>query len=272
MNIIVKAVQDAMYIIPEEILIEVFTPNHNNYRAPAESLEQSIITNVIQARVVPDANIAKGEHMLIKLGDLQPKYIEDYRCIYEIPESKLLGKTILSVLSVSYTPFSGGIGSFGYAYGGVGPMFTQDVMTAAQQMVEASSAIPNVATAKVELIGENTILIEDAQRYNTAYYLNCYVTDNNYLNKIDPRSFEYFSTLCEYAIKAHVYRKMRIRLDRGRIEGGSMIGEFKAVIDEYADAETNYRTFLKEKWAKQAFMDNSRRYYNFIKAQIPIGL
>lgn len=272
MNIIVKAVQDAMYVIPEEILIETFQRHHNGYRPATASLEENIIAQVIRPRVIPDANIAKGEHMCIKLGDLTPKMIEDYRCIYEIPESKLMGKTILSVLSVTYTPFTGGPGSFGYAYGGVGPMFTQDVMTAAQQMVEASSAIPNVATAKVELIGANTIMIEDAQRYNNAYFLNCYVTDNNYLNKIDPRDYEYFSTLCEYAIKAHIYRKLRIRMDRGRIESGSMIGEFKAIVDEYADAETNYRTYLREKWSKTAFMSNRPRYYRWIKSQIPIAL
>lgn len=271
-NILVKAVQDAMYVIPEEILTEVYTPRHNGYAAPSQSLSEQILALTIRPRVIPDANIAKGENMRIWLGDIKPRYIEDYRCIFEIPESKLPGKSILSVSNVSYTPMSGGIGSFGFAYGGVGPLFSQDTMTAVQQMTEASSAIPNVSTAKVELIGENVIMIEDAQRYNTAYVLNCYVTDNNYLNKIDPRTYEYFSTLCEYAIKAHVYRKLRIRLDRGRIEGGSMLGAFKEVVDEYADAETNYRTFLREKWAKVAFMDNRQNYMRWIRSQIPIGL
>lgn len=272
MNVIVKAVQDAMYVIPYDVLVAAFKPPVYNYNTGAESLEQNIISQCITSRVVPDANIAKGESILIWLGDIQPKFIEDYRCIMEIPQSKLFGKSILSVMSISYTPYTGGIGSFGYAYGGVGPMFTQDTMTAAQQMVEASSAVPNVATAKVELIGENTIMIEDAQRYNTAYHLRCYVTDSNYLNKLDPRRFEQFSTLCEYAIKAHIYRKLRLNMDRGRIEYGSLLGEFKAIVDEYSDAETNYRTYLKEKWAKIAFIDNSERYYKFMYAQIPVGL
>lgn len=272
MNIIVKAVQDAMYIIPEDILKATFLPRVRGYARGAETLEQAIISQVVNSRVVPDANIAKGEHMTIWLGDLKPKIIQDYRVIFEIPANKLLGKTILSVLSVSYAPYTGGIGSLGYAFGGTGPMFAQDTMTATQQMVEASSAIPNVSTAKVEIMGENVLMIEDSQRFTTQYHVQVYVTDSNYLNKIDPRSYEYFSTLVEYAVKAHVYRKLRLTIDRARIEGGSELGVFKDIVDEYADSETNYRTFLREKWAKVAFMDNRPRYSRFLKAQVPIAL
>lgn len=271
MNVLVKAIQDILYEIPNEVLVQTFMNTHNSFTSRAGTMEEAILSKVIRPRVIPDANIAKGEHIRIWLGDVQAKVIEDYRCIYEIPEWKIPGKTILSVLSVSYMPYTGGAGSFGYAYGGVGPMFTQDTMTAAQQMVEATAAIPNVATARVELIGENTILLEDAQRYNTSYSVSCYVTDNNYLTKINPRYFEYFSTLCAYAVKAYIYRTLRIRIDRAFIEGGSELGAFKAVVDEYADSEENYRTFLRTKWAKVAFMD-SDRYRRFVKAQLPIGL
>lgn len=275
MNLIVKAVQDAMEIIPHDILYRAFILHRSRNESPLmpmDTLESAIIAKVIKKRVVPDAMIAKGEHMVVRLHDVNPKFIDDYRCVYEIPSVKLQYKTILSVLSVSYTPFSGGIGSFGYAYGGVGPLFTMDTMTAAQQMVEASSAVPNVMTAKVELIGENTVLIEDAQRYNTAYHLSCYVTDSNYLNKIDARYYEQFSTLCEYAIKAGIYRRLVLEMGRAHIEGGSELGVFKEIVDEYKDAETNYRTYLKEKWARISFMDNRDRYYRLLKMKIPIGL
>lgn len=272
MNVIVKAIRDVMAVIPVEILTEAFKTDHNGYKYPVTSLEDAINAQVIKKRVVPDSNIAMGEHMIVSLNGINPTFIEDYRCVYEIPADRLHRKTILSVLSVTYTPFSGGIGSFGYAYGGVGPLFTMDTMTATQQMVEASSGVPNVSTARVELIGENTVLIEDAQRYNTAFNLNCYVTDSNSLNQLDPRSFDHFSLLVEHAVKSYIYRKLIIRMDQGRIEGGSMLGEFKNIVDSYSDSEVNYRTYLREKWAKVAFMNNSRRYYRYIKAQIPIGL
>lgn len=275
MNLIVKAVQDAMEIIPHDILYRAFILHRSRNDSPLmpmDTLESAIIAKVIKKRVVPDAQIAMGEHMIVPLHEIGPKYIDTFRCVYEIPSSKLQYKTILSVLSVSYTPFNAGIGSFGAAYGGVGPMFTNDVMTAAQQMVEASSAIPNVMTAKVELIGENTVLIEDAQRFNTAYHLSCYVTDSEYLNKIDPRYYEQFSTLCEYAIKAGVYRRLVLEMGRAHIEGGTELGVFKEIADTYSDAETNYRTFLKEKWKKIAYMANRDRYYRYIKMQIPTGL
>lgn len=272
MNILVKAVQDVMYTIPEEILIQVFTPQRNEWRAFAGSIEESILATVVRPRVIPDASIAKGEHMIIRLTNIAPKTIDEFRCIYEVPERLLMGKTILSVLDVSYAPYSGGIGLPGNVYGGVGPMYSQDVMTATTQMVEASSAIPNVSTARVELVGVNTVLVEDSQRFNSAYDLSCYVTDSNYMNKVDPRNFEYFSTLVEYAVKAHIYRKQSVLMDRGQVEGGSVIGMFKTIIDSYADAETNYRTWLKEKWAKVAFMDNRRRYMRFVRSQVPVGL
>ena len=272
MNPIVKAVQDAMYVIPEEILTEVFIPKYNGYNANAASLEEQIISTVIRPRVIPDGSIAKGEHMFINMADVKPKFIDEWRIVYEIPERKLFGKTILSVIDVGYAPYNGAPGSYGNVYGGVGSAYSQDVMTATTQMVAANSAVPNVSTAKVEIIGDNVIVIEDSQRYNSAYTLSCYVTDNNYLNKIDPRYYEYFSTLVEYAVKAHIYRKLRIRLDRGRIEGGTTIGAFLEIVNEYADAETNYREFLRTKWAKAMFMTEGARYMRFIRAQVPVGL
>lgn len=272
MNILVKAVQEAIYEIPDEVLTRAFLTHKNNWRTQATTIEDAIIQKVIKKRVYVDAQITRGEHMNIKLTGVQPQFIDDYRCVYQIPTHLLQGKTILVPLSVSYTPYSPGIGSFGYAYGGVGPLFSQDTMTAAQQMVEATSAVPNVSTAKLELIGENTVLIEDAQRYNTAYHLSCYVTDADYLNKIDPRAFKYFAELCEFAIKSYIYKALRISVGRAALEGGSALGEIKAVVDEYADAEVNYRTYLRTTWAKVAFQDNSRRKYRFLKMQIPIGL
>lgn len=271
MNILVKAIQDAMYTIPYDVLRKAFMLD-NGYRARADSLESQILAKVIKKRVVVDAQIAMGEHMQVRLNTLTPVYVEDYRCVYEIPSSLLQNKTILTVLGVSYTPYAGGIGSFGYAYGGVGPLFSQDTMTAAQQAVEASSAVPNVATAKVELIGENTVMIEDAQRFNTSYWLSCYVTDEKFMNSIDPRSYEYFSTLCEHAIKSYIYNKLVINMGRAEIEGGSALGVFKEVVDGYADSESNYRTFLRETWAAVALMNNRPRYYRMLKMQVPIGL
>lgn len=274
MNILVKAIQDVMWVIPEEVLKETFMPKYNNWRAPASSMEEQILALVVRPRVIPDASIAKGEHMTISLTGITPKFLDDFRCVYEIPEHRLQGRSLVSVIDVVFTPYNGGggIGALGYAMGGTAPMYSQDVMTATQQMVEASSAIPNVGSARVELIAENTILVEDYQRFSPAYFVNCFVTDNNYMNKIDPRYFEYFSQLVEYAVKAYIYRKLRIRIDKGQVEGGSTIGEFKAVVDEYSDAETNYRTYLKTIFAKAMFMSDRSRYRRLINSKIPIGL
>lgn len=272
MNIIVKAVQDAMYVIPEEILRETFIPSYNNYRAPAQTMESLIISTVINPRVVPDLSIAKGEHMSINISSVRPKIVDDFRAVYEIPASLTAGKKILSVLNVAHGLYDSAYSSYGLAYGGMGMLQANDAMTAATQIVEASSSVPNVSTARVELIGENTVMIEDSQRMSGMYRLECYVVNDNYMNQIDPRYYEYFSQLCEFAIKAHIFRKLRIRMGRARIEGGSNLAEFKEVVDEYADAETNYRTWLKEKMAKVLFMNESSRYRRFIRSQIPIGL
>lgn len=271
MNILVKSVQDIMYEIPNEVLVKAFMTYGNDYTNRATSLEETILAKVIRPRVVPDANIARGQHMQISLANVKPKVTEDYRVIYEIPERLIPGKTILSVMNVSYVPYNGSMNAFGFSYGGVGPLYSQDVMTATQQMVEASSSVPAVSTARVELIGENTVLIEDTQRYNSTYSISCYVTDNDFLSKINPRNFEYFSTLCAYAVKSYIYRTLRIRMDRAYIEGGSELGQFKAVVEEFADAEENYKTFLRTKWAKVAFID-SDRHRRFVKAQLPVGL
>lgn len=272
MNILVKAIQDAMNIIPDEITTIVFRPATNGWRISPITIEESIMAKVVRKRVIPDANIAQGEHMMVRLAGVAPKLVEDYRSVYEVPARLLHNRTILSVLSVGYSPYSTGMGSYNSIVGGSGAMFSQDTAVALQQVVESTSAVPNVMTARADLIGVNTVMIEDSQRAGASYDLSCYVADENFLNQLDPRYFHVFSELVEHAIKAYIFKNFYIAMGRSRNELGADLPEFKEIVDSYRDSETNYRTFLREKWKKTGFISNSDRMLRYLKAQVPIGL
>lgn len=273
MNILVKAIQDAMQIIPDEITTIVFRPAANGWRQSPITIEESIMAKVIRKRVIPDANIATGEHMMIRLAGITPVMVEDYRSVFEIPARLLHNRTILSVLGVSYSPYSAGMGAaYSSIVGGAGAMFSQDTAVALQQMVESTSAVPNVSTCRADLVGVNTVMIEDSQRAGASYDLSCYVTDENFLNQLDPRAYHLFSELAEHAIKAYIFKNFFIAMGRSRNELGADLPEFKEIVDSYRDSEVNYRTFLREKWKKTGFISNSDRMLRFLKAQVMVGL
>ena len=118
-------------------------------------------------------------------------------------------------------------------------------MAASQAVMDAMSPIPNFTSAEVQLSGENVITVRDARVLPDRSYARCTLAYDAYMSDIHPRSYIALAYLVVLAIKAYVYRETRIYMDKGRLESGVEIGEFRATIEEYRDAAEMYRDYLK---------------------------
>ena len=272
MNILNIALDEIKYRIPMQVLMEAFKPETQNWRNVGFNLDNEILGQVIKPRVMISANLVAGEAANIFLTGIPPDFRDEYVIVYQIPDRLTHNREIMSVLSISYMPYSNNAGSYGLGPASMGPLFSQDTSTTFQQMAESYSSVPHIASASCDLIGYNKVRITDPTRSVSGYVLRVYLTNEQYLNNINPRSFPDFCTLCEHAVKSHIYRKLVIKIDQAYLQGGQELGAFKNIVDGYADSETNYQTFLRETWAAVAHMNNSIQHERYMKAQIPIGL
>lgn len=272
MNILVKIVDDIKRSIPLEILQIAFQDDLQNWRRAPVSLDEMILTKLIKPKVMVDANVVAGEAILIPLNGVQPEYRDDFSVIYQVPPRMTHNREIISILSVAYLPYSGDLGSFGAGYSTIAPVFNNDVSGAFESMAESYSNIPQVSTASADLIGYNRIRVTDPNRVISSYMLRCYVTNDDYLNNINPRSYLDIAELAQWGCKAFIYNKLIIRMGSAQLQNGQELGAFKNVVDTYADAWASYNTFLREVWTKVAHMNNSGQHERYIRMQIPIGL
>lgn len=272
MNIVDKAIDDAMFVIPEEILDLVFRGDTRWRRGTPISVRESIMRDVIRPRVLVDANIVGGKETVISLMGLEPFYTDDMCSIYKVPPERLNHKTILSVHSVGFiNVLLGAAGSYSgtqsTSYQGYSEM-----MPLASQVADAAGSIPDVSTARAELIDENTFVVHDRMRNNYIFNARVVLCNNDDLSNIHIRSAPAFSQLVEFAIKAHIFRKLQIKLGRNQLEMGQDLPAIKDYVDTLADSNENYKTHLKEVWAKVAFMSDRRAYRRFMDIVAPRGI
>lgn len=270
MNILTKAVDSCKYRIPIEVLKIAFNDEVQNWRQAPISLDEMIMNKVIRPRVLTDANIVGGETILVSLAGVQGRTLDQYSIIYEIPAELIMYRSLMSVLSVGYLRGMGN-GYNGYA----GTNFNQsgnDLLGAAKKVGDSMASIPNVSTAKADIIGYNTIRIHDQAGILGLYELRCVVANEENLNNISPRSYLAFSELVVLAVKSYIYNTLIVKLDSAYLAGGQELGSIKSIIEGYSDEEENYNTYLENKWRPTAFMNNTKDHERFIRLQINSAL
>ena len=268
MNPITLAVNSIKYKIPREVLIEVFAPKVYHWLATPINYEEELTRIVIRGRVMVDCDLVGGTEVYIPLWDVPSQVLATDRLatIYHIPKNKTQGRTITSVLSLSYV--NGASASFMNASNSFDPCTVTDLNLAAQAMMNAMQGLPIPSNAKVQLIGENTVMIRDNTMAAGSGLLRCILANDENLSHIQPRSIPSFSKLCELAVKSYIYNQYIITMDKGRLEGGAELGRFREVIDSYSDAEEQYQDYLLNTWQKVAFMNDRESYERFTKMMI----
>lgn len=271
MNPITKAVDEIKFSIPFEVLREAFKET-STWRQTPLSMDEQILTKVIRPRVIVDTNLIGGEPVQISLEGIAPVHFDNYTSIYEIPPDRVNNRTIVSVLSIGYMPYTMMYSNGGLGYGAVSPQTMNDTLMAGQKVMDSFSSVPPVSNARAELIAHNTIAVKDQYRITPGYLLRCILANDENMNNLTPRSYLVFANLCVLAVKAYIYNTLNLRLGTAYLQGGQSLDEFKQVVESYSDANEMYSEALKNTWQAVNFMNSSENHSRFIRLMVSPGI
>lgn len=265
LNPIDKAIADIKFSIPKQILKKVFLNNQPFWTPQNTSLEEQIKLLVIQAKVLPDCDIVGGTKVYIPTSNIPREYTDQFTVIFRVPKQMTQGRTITSVLAMSYLE-SNTYGQTGGS-GQMNPCSVNAVTENALAVFGANASAPVISTAECSLVAENTVMVKDTLFIKPNGFLWCELANPTNLSNIQIRSLPYFSKLCVLACKAFIYNEFIVQLDEGEIKGGHVLGVFRNIIESYSEALTEYNEFLTTTWATVAFMNDTRSYTDFIRMQ-----
>lgn len=263
MGPIQRAIDDLKFRIPPRILEIVFLKRTQRFYATAKSIDEQILNQVVKPRVLVDCDVVGGVETQIQVGDLDYEVFDDYTFIYRIPKDRTQGRSILSPLSLMYTNPNRST-TYGLDLG----FNTSTMMHAGQAVMDSHAAIPVTSTSRVELIGENVVMVKDSVVPPLNAYLHCIVSNDSELSNIKMRSWPSFCKLVELAVKSYIYNTYIVELDLGELVGGQQLGRVKDIIEGYADSEELYQTHLREKWMKTALMNDGASYTRLLNLMI----
>ncbi len=237
MNAIDYVLNEINLSIPKSIRHYAFVSLNNQYGLLPIS-EQSIIRQkVIYNKLLLDCDLIAGEEVIIPFKNTPYKELEDNKVVYRIPKSKLQGRTITSVLSVS-----SGDHRLDTHMNNYYPSST--LMASVDRVFDAAVNQGGLVTNRVKLIGENNILLEDRLTYNDLY-LRCVLSYDKALSNFSPKAYPALAHAGVLACKAIIYNDTILEIDASMLMGGVAIGRFKEVVDSYSDTLSLYNEYLK---------------------------
>lgn len=260
MGPIARACAEMKFRIPPRILDIVFIKRNEHLRQAPMSLDEHILTQVIRPRVLMDCNLVGGAEVLIRLDGFQTDRPNDYTSVYRIPKEVTNGRTITSVLNITFADPTR-ISSYGVAAG----CQNTPLLQMGQAAMDAMGAIPMTSTAYAQIIGENVIMVRDTIVLPANSFIRCLLSYDDELSHIQIRSYPAFVKLVELAVKAYIFNQSIIEMDMGELFGGHNLGRIKEIIDSYADAEQQYQEYLAETWTKVDFQNDFENMKRYIK-------
>ena len=253
-----KLMSEIHFQIPREILNLAFK-NTNYYNNTVNGIDDTIMTNVIRKRLMVDLNLSSQETLVVELANCELLFHDTVKTAFHIPKSLTDGRSIVSVLSMLS----------GYHMHG-DSMLTNHQLTGSSVLdnsINLMNSLDNVnirQTARIDLIGENTILIDQGMLDNLAINVSVIVENEDNLNNINPRAFGKLAHLAVLVTKAYIYNSMVVQINKGVLYNGHELGIIKDIVDEYKDAEEAYREYYDTVWKKVAFMQNEKSMDKFI--------
>jgi hypothetical protein len=258
-----KALDEVRFNIPPEVLDVVFLEQERRWRKTPVSLDEVILHTVIRPRVLVDCRLLGGTEAFIYLDGVPFTRTDDYTSVYHIPKRLTQGRTITSVKNITFTDPTK-VSSYGIA---AGQQNTQ-MMQVGSAVMDAHGSIPVTSTARVQLIGENVIMVRDTVVLPANIYLRCMLEDDENMNHIQLKSYRAFAKLVVLAVKHYIYNFYIVPMDIGALHGGQALGRIKEIIDGYSEAGDQYQEFLTEKWEKIAVMNDMESWGRMIRLMI----
>jgi hypothetical protein len=260
-NPVQKALDEIKRRIPNAVLQAAFGgTQQNGWNRRPISLDERIMATVIRPRVMVDANIAGGTEDYIPFEGLIGEREDDFTLVYRIPKSRTQGRSIISALNITFTsPNAMSATGTNNSQGG------SSLLRMGEALVDAHGTIPVISSARCQIIAENVVMIKCSLLIPGYCFLRCVLGNDENLSHLQLKSIPAFCELVEYAVKSHIYNTLDVELDMGKLVMGQELGKIREKVDSYAEAETLYQTFLREKWKKIAFMNDSETYRRHIQ-------
>jgi len=259
MNPITKAMDEIQFSIPREILNQTFITQDLQFCQNIVSLETRIREQVLDPRVLIDIDIKGGTEAFLPLEPpVQSEQPDPYTVIYHIPDEVVQNRPIVQVYSVHFA-------ILGYQNAGMALQYGESTMTSeTRRVLDSAMRVPPALTSYLNLIAHNTIMARYVYLpYRTAF-MRVRLGNDNALSQIRPQAYHDFAQLCVLAVKAYIYNKMIVVMDQGQLSGGQMLGAFKEIVMNYADAEQMYREALR-RWSKIAVLNDPEAHRRHIR-------
>lgn len=275
MNVLIKAVQEIKFTIPPEVLQIGFVENYNRPNV-VTSLDDRILNSVLRSRVLVDLNMVGGIPARIPIQNTNIRQVlGNYSSniyggewIIEVPKHLTRGRSIISVINLI-----NGINIANNAYGGiVGSTVSNSVLLnqGAKMFHSLAGEVP-IQTSRLELIGENTVLVLDPIFQLFYGILQVYLEYDQNLNNLHPRYSHPICQLCILAVKSYIYNNYIVKLDKGYIYGGHELSRITDIIDSYSEAESEYQENLHTVTKKVLHMNDSYNSSRYIAQMVGTG-
>ena len=248
--------------IPRFILNNVFLkPDYGFAERYNVTLEAAMIAAVIDAGIVLDIQLIDGLESTINLEGLEPVSNLDGSTVVQIPFSRTGGKEIQEIYRVNFIPSEYNMGSIMYNNAG-------DVDRKVNAIYTASSSIPVTSTSECQLIAPNTLLIDIGGIIPTLMSANVNLCVSKNLEHIPPKAYELFGDMCVERTKQYIHNETVINTNRGFIDRGFELGEWKTIIDGWSESGKNYRDLLK-RFRKQSFFYDKNKVSKYLTMITP---
>jgi len=257
------AVSDLKFRIPPRILEAVFLKYDAHWRVAPQSIDEAIMAAVIRPRVLVMCNLIGGTEDIIPVADATHQRFNDYTSVYRWPKDKTQGRSIVSALNITFAdPVRANSFGMGSMCG------SSTLMQAGQAVMNSHAAIPITSTAKIQLVGENTVMVRDNIVLPSNVFIRVILANDSELSHLQIRSARPFMRLCELAVKSYIYNEYILEMDVAELKAGQALGRFKEVIDTYADTEELFQEFMTQKMQKIFFMNDGETYARHLKSYI----
>ena len=257
MNAISVALNHLKFVIPYEILHIGFIENLHK-RLTADSIDERIINSVLRPRVILDTNLHSGVPVTISTTKCKWHDLGNDNFLLTVPKEVLDGKSIISVMSIvrgGYAPTTGPRDS--HLYKAAVNVFNNI----------SYGDRTGIHSARLELIGDNTILVEEPTCALSDAQLRCIVEYSDNMQELNPRFYPAFNKLCELAVKYYIYITCVIKLDQGYVYGGHELSSINDIISNYESANEDYLEQL-QLFKKLSYMNNPNNMRRDIKSCI----
>lgn len=246
MDVINSAIRYIKRNIPAPILKDAFMgKNHIQVRnRPTNSVDARIREEIIDGQLHEDLSRIGGPQVVIDY-DGPIEELDDGTFVIAIPRSLTRNRRIVQVIRVGLD----GIQAKSVSHNTLNRS-SNATMNAVGGIVAAHSTIPDINTAKVEIIGDNVIRIRDYYFQGGNFLIECLIEfDRNMGELFGPYQSD-FNKLCLLATKAYIYNNLALEIDEARISGGRGLARYTQIIESYADTAEMYDSLLEEEWGR----------------------